>query len=82
MNDLAQRAAAMAERARSYAKDRVQNHLAERLHMEVGEVLVMHECVADMEAIEDEIADAFVMGWAVRDEQGGAGRLPGPRKKR
>jgi len=76
------RAAAVADRARVFARNRITEHVAERLHAECGEVLTMSEALADVQLIEDEIASAFVMGWAARDDETAAGRLPRPRQKR
>jgi hypothetical protein len=76
------RAAEQADRARTFAKQRLLNHISERLHMAPGETMAMHEVVKDLELIEEELANAFIVGWAVRDEETAAGRLPNPRRKR
>lgn len=66
------RAAGTAERAQGYAKER-----AAAIAASAGWV-APHE----IELIEIEVARAFIMGWAARDEETAVGRLPGPRRRR
>lgn len=76
MSELVARAAAMAERAQSYSRDRMAElqRAAER-----GRGFMPIEWRA---LVEIEISRAFVVGYAARDEQTAAGRLPRPRSKR
>lgn len=75
--DAVGRAAAMAERAMSFAKDRMA--ALDGMRPEPGAYHLPAEWRAQ---IERELSNAFIVGYAARDEQTAAGRLPLPRKRK
>lgn len=77
MSDLVARAAAMAERANSYARSRMAE--LQGAAGAAGTPFVPREW---RQLMETEISRAVTMGWAMRDEETAAGRLPGPKRKR
>lgn len=77
MSTLVARAAAMAERAQGYARERMSE--LQQAAGSSGAPFIPYEWRA---LVERELASAFTLGWAARDEQTAVGRLPGPKRKR